>query len=186
MTITDPNADTFAAFASFLGTPLPEDPIEAIRILQREAAKEIERLIAFLDALGGDPDLEPSLGYSPYAHTAAMIDLEGDEVDEEPSLGWTGTINQTSSNRIGSMTDAERDDADKEATGDLEPSLAGRGGGYAYDAEGDPLNAGEQTNEDGTYAAPDPGICCSPESPPAASPAPARGVRCRPDGSVIP
>ena len=144
MTAADPSADTFAAFASFLGTPLPENPIEALHVLRREAAKEIERLIVFLDALGGDPDLEPSLGYSPYTHTAAAIDLEGDDVDDEPSLGWTGTANQTSSNRVGGTSDAERDDCDRECTGDLEPSLAGAPGGFeANDAEGDPCDHGE-------------------------------------------
>ena len=59
----------FAAFATFLGTPLPENPIRALRILRHEAAREIERLIDFLDALGGDPDLE-------------------DGADAEPTLGW--------------------------------------------------------------------------------------------------
>ena len=143
MTAADPNTETFAAYASFLGTPLPENPIEAIRILRREAAKEIERLIAFLDALGGDFDLEPSLGYTPYTDDAATVDIEGDDVDAEPSLGWTGAINQTSSNRIGGIQDAERDDCDKEDGGDLEPSLGNWAPGYAIDAEEDPCDHGE-------------------------------------------
>ena len=98
--------ESFAAFATFLGTPLPENPIEALRILRREAAAEVERLIAFLDALGGDPDLEDG----------------GDDEEEpdEPSLGWTTTFNQTSRNRLGGTGDEEQDDADRE------PSLGSR------------------------------------------------------------
>ena len=51
---------------------------------------EIERLLAVLDALDPDPDLEPSLGYSP----TGSDDREGDGCDDEisgdenePSLG---------------------------------------------------------------------------------------------------
>jgi hypothetical protein len=110
---------TFAAFATFLGTPLPENPIRALRILRKEAAAEIERLIAFLDALGGDPDLE---------------DGHDDEADiDEPSLGWTTTINQAArtEQRFGSQwdydTEQEHDgsepDVDDEEGGDDKPSL---------------------------------------------------------------
>jgi hypothetical protein len=49
-----------------------ETPIAALRRLRREAAAEVERLIALLDALEGDPDLE-------------------EPGDLEPSLGWTAT-----------------------------------------------------------------------------------------------
>ena len=89
-------AETFAAFATFLGTPLPENPIRALRILRREAAAEIERLIVFLDALGGDPDLEPTMGYVAPGH----VDEAEIEEDPEPSLGWTTTFNQASRNRL--------------------------------------------------------------------------------------
>ena len=114
---SDPS--TFAAFATFLGTPLPENPIRALRILRREAAAEIERPIAFLDALGGDPDLE-----------------DGNDAEEdihEPSLGWTTTINQAAATdrRFGSQWDydveQEHDgrepDVDDEDGRDEEPSL---------------------------------------------------------------
>jgi hypothetical protein len=85
--------ESFAAFATFLGTPLPENPIQALCILRREAAAEIERLIVFLDALGGDPDLEDG------------NDAEAEP--EEPSLGWTTTFDQTSRNRLGGCDDTE-------------------------------------------------------------------------------
>src|ERR1700712_2032593 len=50
--------------------------------IRQAAEAQIERLIALLDVIDGDPDLEPSLtGYSP-----GMDDREGDESDTEPSL----------------------------------------------------------------------------------------------------
>src|SRR5450631_3202138 len=63
----------------------------------------IELLIAALDELGGDPNLEDNADDEP-------------GTDEEPSLGWTTTFNQASRNRMGdhSCDDLEQDDADKE------------------------------------------------------------------------
>lgn len=48
----------------------------------------IEHLVSLLDAVDDDPDLEPSLGYSPYDE----IDLEGDDSDLEPDNDdeWSG------------------------------------------------------------------------------------------------
>ena len=112
----------FAAFATFLGTPLPENPIRALRVLRYEAAREIERLIDFLDALGGDPDLEdgadaePTLGWPP-GRPICVGSVEDGEL--EPSLGWTGNINQASRNRLGDGEDFEKDDSERE------PSLGG-------------------------------------------------------------
>jgi len=49
---------------------------------------EIERLIALLDEIDGDPDLEPSLGFNVLMLTyAGAIDLEGDTSDDEPTCG---------------------------------------------------------------------------------------------------
>jgi hypothetical protein len=89
--------DGFAAFESWLGNPLPENPIAALRQLRREAAAEIERLLAFLDALGGDPDLEPS----------------GDELDASVPEGPGG-----------SSRASQHPNEDDEADGTDEPSLA--------------------------------------------------------------
>lgn len=61
-----------------------ETPLAALRRLRREAAAEIERLIALLDALDADPDLE-----------------EPGEL--EPSLGWTFT------GYLGGDSDCEED-----------------------------------------------------------------------------
>lgn len=67
-------------------TPMPEK-------LRPTIEAEIERLIALLDAMDGDPDLEPSLGFNvlmlTYAGAVDLVDLEGDTADDEPSLGWT-------------------------------------------------------------------------------------------------
>jgi hypothetical protein len=124
--------ESFAAFATFLGTPLPENPIRALRILRKEAAAEIERLILFLDALGGDPDLEPggddepALGWTGAEGGSGRYGALHDG-EEEPSLGWTSALNQTSRrNRLGACDDAEDEhdgrepDVDDEDGGDME------------------------------------------------------------------
>jgi hypothetical protein len=108
-------ADTFAAFATWLGTPLPENPIRALRILRAEVAREIERLIVFLDATGGDPDLEDG--------------HDDEEEPNEPSLGWTSTLNQASGKRFGDVfsdVDLEHEHDGREPDVDREPSLGSR------------------------------------------------------------
>lgn len=90
--------------------------------IRKEAAAEIERLLALLDRLDGDPDLEPSedseptLGWSAGGAPVRAFDSADGEV--EPSLGWTAIIDQTSRNRLGDVEDREKDEADRE------PSLA--------------------------------------------------------------
>ena len=49
----------------------------------------IDNLVALLDEIDGDENLEPSLGYSRYYDDPRLIDAELDEADDEPSLGWT-------------------------------------------------------------------------------------------------
>ena len=80
----------------------------ALKKLRKEAAAEIDRLLAFLDDLDGDTDLEDD------------SDEDEGEVDE-PSLGWTSTIKQEGQHWLGDrlstrepFVDAEIDDADKE------------------------------------------------------------------------
>lgn len=89
---------------------------EELARIRREAAAEIDRLIALVDAIDGDPDLEvdqaddedggddedngdsePSLGS--LGHTSQVDwmcggrdDLERDECDHEPSLGWPNPV----------------------------------------------------------------------------------------------
>jgi hypothetical protein len=120
--------DGFAAFESWLGNPLPENPIAALRQLRREAAAEIERLLAFLDALGGDPDLEPS----------------GDELDASVPEGPGG-----------SSRASQHPNEDDEADGTDEPSLASPEGAtcpdrpkqlYAYVSMPDPQTSWARGN----------------------------------------
>jgi len=51
--------------------------------LRARLENAIEKAIALLDELDGDPDLEPSLGYQPWVHAqgwgAQYLDLELDE-----------------------------------------------------------------------------------------------------------
>lgn len=54
---------------------------------RQQIEDEIDRLIAILDAMDPDPDLEPSLGWSPYVDDPRTVDIEGDDCDLEPSLG---------------------------------------------------------------------------------------------------
>ncbi len=81
--------------------------------LRREAAAEINRLINFLDDLGGDPDLEPngdnepSLGWTTRGNVGGCDDLELDTADDEPSLGWT------IDGRLGRPTDDEQGSDDE-------------------------------------------------------------------------
>jgi len=64
--------------------------------LRARVEDEIERLIALLDTLDGDENLEPSLGYN---GQGATDDREGDPCDEgepdddgEPSMGWANPM----------------------------------------------------------------------------------------------
>jgi len=84
----------------------------------------IEALVALLDDVDGDPDLEPSLGYNCYGGD----DRELDTSDDEPSLGWTrdGFCGSTFD------PDLEKDDAEHgiaDAWGLAEQGLDSFGGG---------------------------------------------------------
>lgn len=72
-----------------------EPPIAALRRLRREAAAEIERLIALLDVLDADPDLE-------------------EPGDAEPSLGWTFTGYLGGDSDGEDQTEEDEDNHDRE------------------------------------------------------------------------
>jgi hypothetical protein len=106
--------------------------IVAALYAQRRCAEEAaERLIALLDELDPDPDLEPSLGVDPTNPSVAAVDCEADPSDEEPSLGWTSSINQLAKHRSGKpaglwgvpVEDGEQEHDGREPQGDEEPSL---------------------------------------------------------------
>jgi len=67
------------------------------KLLRRTIENEIERLIALLDLLDGDENLEPYLADT----RPSAGDREADDCDLEPSLGWTSTGAQ------GNMSDLE-------------------------------------------------------------------------------
>lgn len=95
-----------------------QSSIRTLAKLRKEAAAEITRLIAFLDA--SDPyvmtEREDQVDDGP-CDTDELEVSEGDDEpgqDEEPSLGWsTGGV-------LGGLNDRERDDCDRE---DSEPLL---------------------------------------------------------------
>lgn len=69
--------------------------------LRVDLEARIEEMIALLDTIDGDPDLEdgaddePSLGgQAKFINGQLEYDLEGDAADEEPSLGWTDNVDQ--------------------------------------------------------------------------------------------
>jgi hypothetical protein len=106
-----PNPSTLPAGAPAGGPPsdVPYDALRTLARLRREAAAEIERLLAFLDASEPDPDLEED-------HTAE------EEPDGEPSLGWTDK--QAAKGDYGGHwlagQDLEFDDSDDEDGADIE------------------------------------------------------------------
>ncbi len=90
-------ARAYSTTAPIFG-PLPPKTKRAIRRLREEAAAEVERLLALLDATEPDADLEPSLGsvtaedWQDQKKWAAggRADLELDDADDEPWLGTLG------------------------------------------------------------------------------------------------
>jgi len=110
--MTTVQTEGFAAFETWLGTPLPADPIVAMRTLRREAAREIERLLAFLDATDGNFDLEDDGG--------GLGDYEGliEQTVGEPALGWPLRGPSALDRSCRNDYDTELDEAD------AEPSLA--------------------------------------------------------------
>lgn len=104
---------------------------KAKRALRDALVKRIERELALLDKLDGDPDLEPALGaaenhpgvrdepdqadwYAVQTHD----DREDDGDDLEPSLGGGGTWTDA-----GLQYDLEEDRSDFEYGGDDEPTM---------------------------------------------------------------
>ena len=118
-------------------TKLTKRAARAIAVIRGQAEAEIERLLALLDRIDGDPDLEPA----------------GDELDDsegigEPSLGWQNPtvgrvmvdgdalwpgqaqvrdpgFDQTSLSGCGSEADLEAEHDGRELNGDDEPDDTG-------------------------------------------------------------
>ena len=75
--------------------------IGASEILRAQVEAWVERLIALLDQLDGDADLEeggdmePSFGTAQYGRGRLELELEEDRVDDEPCLSWAENFEQT-------------------------------------------------------------------------------------------
>lgn len=65
------------------------------RLRRAELEARIEELIALLDVIDGDPDIEdtgddePSIGFGRSIKGKEEYDLEEDKSDYEPNLGWS-------------------------------------------------------------------------------------------------
>jgi hypothetical protein len=93
--------------------------------LRDQAAAEIERLVAFLDATEGDIDLEPNLAGGSWDDREfdPADDRLHDHADDEPSLGAHSTDERSQEHWAqGGGDDREGYDYD------MEPSLCGIGG----------------------------------------------------------
>jgi hypothetical protein len=129
--LTAPLAHAYARFEEALellgcapmGDPvdLSSDDMQAMasrHMVRCLAEAAVERLIAFLDEIDGDPDLEPSLGFhlpgevldgEPYfADCDEARDEREDDADREPSLGWTAAIDQAGIGWTGGGDDLEQ------------------------------------------------------------------------------
>lgn len=82
--------------------------------VRRSIEDQIERLIALLDYVEPDPDLEPWLAGG--TEVVGTGDREGDATDLEPSLGWTST------GALGNVEDLEGNLADS-ATASLRQTM---------------------------------------------------------------
>lgn len=83
---------------------------------RKNAGEVIDVLIAYLDLVDPDPDLEPNCSYwvgmGYYSRQPAEADECEPPEDDEPELGWTGRTNQTNLGAAGD--DRELDTADDE------------------------------------------------------------------------
>lgn len=142
-------------FLAPMGCPPGVDPAEwreAVAARVEELQDAMQALIASLDHMEGDPDLEPSIVGGVEFRDGAMVDVtddrEGDDVlDEgEHSLGWTLATRQGGRKWLaldynGGDREAEHDG--REPDEDREPSI---GGGWVAGRYVDDL---EDVNEDG-------------------------------------
>lgn len=91
--LTDPDQERRRSLECYLGSSEEPDMPPALSALARlrwEAEQEVNRLIALMDAIDADPDLEPSLGSQPPGQPLdgeidAGEEPEDDLADQEPS-----------------------------------------------------------------------------------------------------
>ena len=95
-------------------------PVTFDQNVRRAVEDEIERLIALLDLMEPDPDLEPWLAGG--TEVVGTDDREGDAGDLEPSLGWKstgalGNVEDLEGNLGDSATELESDHEDYNGPG---------------------------------------------------------------------
>lgn len=125
-----------------------EDPLvfgarklPTLQRLRAEAAAWIEELLALVDAIDADPDLEDTADGEPSIPSIYGDDREEDPSEQEddgsdygePSLGWSTNIRQSGRSWLGTKHDDREDDRC-----DLEPSLGFYIPGTIEDGELDP------------------------------------------------
>ena len=107
---------------------------------QAKMRQVVDDLLAILDGLDGDPDLEPTLAIWSMYRESDADECEMPQ-DDEASLGWTGRTNQI---RLCGGNDRELDTADDEPSlGSLQRDDQSRWG------EGDRRDLEEQCEDEG-------------------------------------
>ncbi|MBB3020654.1 hypothetical protein FHR70_003740 [Microvirga lupini] len=94
-----------------------------LRALRTSIENELERLFSILDAIDGDPDLEPSFG----TVMPGYVDEAESDADLEPSLGWTGTYAHGTDQDLEEEHDGREPDEDFEGNTD-DNGIGDRGG----------------------------------------------------------
>lgn len=127
------------------GAASPQEIDDVLSLLREQAEEEIEKLIAFVDRIAPDPDLEPSLGYY---RPDMPVDAECDDEINEASLGWTDQEARWGRYSEPHLADLEVDDSDHEANGDeREPSLGSiEVHPYGYTTQGETRGLTNQEN----------------------------------------
>lgn len=91
--------------AIFAGIPIHQT--------RRQVSEEIERMIAFLDSLDGDCDLEPNGDEMDASYCEGRFRyVSNPHEDDEPSLGWRNTGPQEGVSFFASSSDLEFDPAE--------------------------------------------------------------------------
>ena len=103
--------------------PVIDPERQRLHALRAQIEAELERMIDLLDAIDGDPDLEPSLGSVAPGH----VDEAEPDTDLEPSLCWTSTYAHGSDQDLEEEHDGREPDEDFEDNTD-DNGIADQGG----------------------------------------------------------
>jgi hypothetical protein len=123
----DPMGRSIDFFVRAAFTPDQIAEFTSVFVARHMIADEIERLLAVLDALDGDEDLELNINNV----DPRLDDAEDDGADNEPSLAGFGTQGENSC-----FVDCERDDCDLEDGHDREEDLSDREPSLGWTSDG--------------------------------------------------